>query len=161
MTISVGDKLPDATFKIMSADGARDITTDEIFAGRKVILIGVPGAFTPTCSNTHLPGYLENHDAITTRGVDEIAMVSVNDHHVMAAWARATGAEGKILFLADGNGAFVRAIGLNTDMSDRGMGTRSKRFSMVVEDGRVTALNIEEAPGQAVESGAARMLEQI
>ena len=142
MTISVGDKLPDATFKIMSADGARDITTDEIFAGRKVILIGVP-------------------DAITTRGVDEIAMVSVNDHHVMAAWARATGAEGKILFLADGNGAFVRAIGLNTDMSDRGMGTRSKRFSMVVEDGRVTALNIEEAPGQAVESGAARMLEQI
>ena len=136
MTISVGDKLPDATFKIMSADGARDITTDEIFAGRKVILIG-------------------------TRGVDEIAMVSVNDHHVMAAWARATGAEGKILFLADGNGAFVRAIGLNTDMSDRGMGTRSKRFSMVVEDGRVTALNIEEAPGQAVESGAARMLEQI
>ena len=161
MTISIGDRLPDTTFKTMTEDGAKSLTTDEIFAGKKVVLFGVPGAFTPTCSNNHLPGYLENHDAIRARGVDAIAVVSVNDVHVMGAWARATGAEGKILFLADGSAAFVKAIGLDADMSNYGMGTRSKRFSMVVEDGRVTALNIEEAPGQAVESGAARMLEQI
>ena len=161
MTISIGDRLPDTIFKTMAEDGAKSVTTDEIFAGKKVVLFGVPGAFTPTCSNNHLPGYLENHDAIRARGVDAIAVVSVNDVHVMGAWARATGAEGKILFLADGSSTFVKAIGLDADMSNYGMGTRSKRFSMIVEDGRVTALNIEEAPGQAIESGAARMLEQI
>lgn len=161
MTISIGDRLPDTSFKTMTEDGAKSLTTDEIFAGKKVVLFGVPGAFTPTCSNNHLPGYLENHDAILARGVDAIAVISVNDVHVMGAWARATGAEGKILFLADGSAAFVKAIGLDADMSNFGMGTRSKRFSMVVEDGRLTALNIEETPGQAVESGAARILEQI
>ena len=161
MTIEPGQRIPEATFKTMTADGPANIATGEIFAGKKVVLFGVPGAFTPTCSMNHLPGFIENYDAILARGVDTIAVVSANDVFVMNAWAKSTGGEGKILFLADGNGAFVRAIGLNTDMSDRGMGTRSKRFSMVVEDGRVTALNIEEAPGQAVESGAARMLEQI
>ena len=102
MTISVGDKLPDATFKTMTADGAKDMTTADIFAGKKVVLFGVPGAFTPTCSNNHLPGYLENHDAILARGVDTIAVVATNDVHVMGAWARFTGGEGKILYLADG-----------------------------------------------------------
>jgi peroxiredoxin len=161
MTISIGEKLPQATFKTMTADGAKNITTDEILAGKKVVLFGVPGAFTPTCSNDHLPGYLENHGAILARGVDTIAVVSVNDHHVMGAWARFSGGEGKLLFLADGNGDFVRAAGLDADMSAGGMGVRSKRFSMIVENGKVTALNLEGKPGQAVDSGAARILEQL
>ncbi len=159
--ITVGDKLPEATFKTVTADGAKSLTTAEIFGGKKVVLFGVPGAFTPTCSNNHLPGYLENHDAIVARGVDAIAVVAVNDHFVMDAWARATESNGKILFLADGNADFVRAAGLDMDLSAGGLGTRSKRFSMIVEDGKVTALNVEDAPGQAVESGAAKLLEQL
>ena len=159
--ITVGDKLPEATFKTVTADGAKSMTTVEIFGGKKVVLFGVPGAFTPTCSNNHLPGYLENHDAIVARGVDAIAVVAVNDHFVMDAWARATESNGKILFLADGNADFVRAAGLDMDLSAGGLGTRSKRFSMIVEDGKVTALNVEDAPGQAVESGAAKLLEQL
>ena len=161
MTIAVGQKLPDATFKMLTADGANNVTTGEFFAGKKVVLFGVPGAFTPPCSNNHLPGYLENHDAILARGVDKIAVVAVNDHHVMTAWARFTGGEGKIDFLADGNGDFVKALGLDIDLSVGGLGLRSKRFSMIVEDGKVTALNIEDSPGQAVESGAAKLLEQL
>jgi peroxiredoxin len=160
MTISVGDKLPDATFKTMTADGAKDLTTADIFSGKKVVLFAVPGAFTPTCSNNHLPGYLENHDAILARGVDTIAVVATNDHHVMGAWARFTGGEGKILYLADGNGDFVRAAGLEGDLSAAGMGRRSKRFSMIVDDGKVTALNVETKPG-VNESGAAHILEQL
>ena len=117
MTIAVGEKLPDATFKTMTADGAKDLTTADIFAGKKVVLFGVPGAFTPTCSNNHLPGYLENFDAILARGVDTIAVVAINDVHVMGAWARFTGGEGKILFLADGSGDFARATGLDVDLS--------------------------------------------
>jgi peroxiredoxin len=161
MTISVGTKLPEATFKTMTADGAKSITTAEIFSGKKVVLFGVPGAFTPTCSNNHLPGYLENHDAILARGVDTIAVVAVNDVHVMGAWARFTAGEGKLLYLADGNGDFVKSVGLDLDLSGGGMGVRSKRFSMLVDDGKVTALHIEDAPGQAVESGAAKLLEQL
>jgi len=161
MTISVGDKLPEASFKTMGADGATTVTTAEVFGGKKVALFAVPGAFTPTCSNNHLPGYLENRDAILARGVDTIAVVAVNDVHVMNAWARFTGGEGKILFLADGNGDFVKSIGLDLDLSGGGMGLRAKRFSMIVDDGKVTALNIEGAPGQAVESGAAKLLEQL
>ncbi len=161
MTISVGDKLPAATFKTLTADGATNLATADVFAGKKVVLFGVPGAFTPTCTNNHLPGYLENNDAILARGVDTIAVVSVNDHHVMKAWARFTGGEGKLLFLADGNGDFIKATGLGMDMSGGGMGVRSKRFSMIVDDGTVSALNVEGSPGDAVESGAARILEQL
>ncbi len=161
MTISVGDKLPDATFKTMTGDGAKPITSAEIFPGKKVVLFAVPGAFTPTCSNNHLPGYLENRDAILARGVDTIAVVSVNDVHVMGAWARFTGGEGKILFLADGNGDFAKSVGLDIDLAGGGMGLRSKRYSMIVDDGKVTALNIEGSPGQAVESSAAKILEQL
>ncbi len=161
MTISVGDKLPDATFKMLTADGAKNLTTAEIFAGKKVVLFGVPGAFTPTCSNNHLPGFLENHDAMTARGVDTIAVVAANDHHVMAAWSRFTGAEGKIVFLADGNAEFLKKAGLDMDMSGGGMGTRSKRFAAIVDDGTVTTLNVEGSPGQAVESSAAKILEAL
>jgi peroxiredoxin len=160
MTIAIGDKLPDATFKTMTPDGAKDMTTREVFAGKRVVLFGVPGAFTPTCSNNHLPGYLENHDAILARGVDTIAVVSVNDVHVMGAWARFTGGEGKILFLADGNGDFAKAVGLDADYSGGGMGLRSKRFSMIIDDGKVTALNVETKPG-VDESGAAHILGQL
>ena len=161
MTISVGDKLPEATFKTMTDDGAKEIGTADIFPRKKVVLFAVPGAFTPTCSNNHLPGYLENRDAILARGVDTVAVVSVNDVHVMGAWARFTGGEGKILYLADGSGEFAKVLGLDLDLSAGGMGLRSKRYSMIVEDGKVTALNIEDKPGQAVESSAAKLLEQL
>lgn len=161
MTISVGDKLPEATFKTIGADGPVAITTAELTAGKKVVLFGVPGAFTPTCSNNHLPGYLENFDALKAKGVDTIAVVAVNDIHVMTAWARFTGGEGKLVFLADGSGEFARACGLDVDLSAAGMGLRATRFSMIVEDGTVTALHSGDAPGKAVESGAAKILETL
>ncbi|MBD0416021.1 peroxiredoxin [Oryzicola mucosus] len=161
MTIEIGDTLPSVSFKTMTPDGSKVLSTADIFSGKKVVLFGVPGAFTPTCSNNHLPGYLENHDAFLARGVDTIAVVAVNDQFVMQAWARFTGGEGKILFLADGSAEFAKATGLDLDATAGGMGIRSKRFSMIVDDGKVTALNIEEAPGQAVTSGAATLLEQL
>lgn len=158
--IAIGEKLPATTFKTMTADGSKELSTAEIFGGKKVVLFAVPGAFTPTCSNNHLPGYLENYDAILAKGVDTIAVVAVNDQHVMAAWARFSGGEGKILFLADGSAHFVKSIGLDNDLSSSGMGLRSKRFSMIVEDGVVKSLNVETKPG-VNESGAARILEQL
>ncbi|CAM5570553.1 Hybrid peroxiredoxin hyPrx5 [Mycolicibacterium aubagnense] len=161
MTIAVGEKLPEATFKTMTDDGAKALSAADVFSGKKVVLFGVPGAFTPTCNNNHLPGYLENRDAILSRGVDQIAVVAVNDPFVMGAWARFTGAEGKILFLADGSGDFAKAAGLDIDLSANGLGLRSKRFSMIVDNGTVTALNIEGNPGQAVDSSAAKLLEQL
>ncbi|MBN9431291.1 MAG: peroxiredoxin [Bosea sp.] len=157
MTISVGERLPDAVFRIKTADGVVEKSTADIFAGRKVVLFAVPGAFTPTCHANHLPGYLEQADAIRAKGVDEIAVVAVNDHHVMGAWEKATGADGKILFLADGAGLFTRAVGLDIDLGAAGLGLRSKRYAMIVEDGVVKALNVEEAPGVSV-SGAAAIL---
>src|SRR5262249_45465158 len=123
--IAIGEKLPAATFKTITADGTKEIGTAGIFPGKKDVLFAAPGAFTPTCSNNHLPGYLENHDAILAKGVDTIAVLAVNDHHVMAAWARFTGGEGKIVFLADGSGDFVKSIGLDNDLSSAGMGLRS------------------------------------
>lgn len=161
MTIEVGQPLPAATFQTPTADGVKEITTAELFAGKKVVLFGVPGAFTPTCNNNHLPGYLENYDAFLAKGIDTVAVVAVNDPFVMSAWARFTGAEGKLLFLADGSGNFAKANGLDLDMSARGLGLRSKRFSMIVEDGVVTTLNIEDTPGTAVTSGAAALLERL
>jgi len=160
MTIAVGEKLPAATFKTMTEDGPEEMTTAEIFAGKKVVLFGVPGAFTPGCTNNHLPGYLENFDAIKARGVDTIAVTAVNDVHVMGAWAKFTGGEGKILFLADGSGDFARAAGLEIDLSQHGMGHRNKRFSLIAEDGVVKAINIESKPGVS-ESSAAHMLGQL
>ena len=161
MTIEKGDKVPGATFKTMTPDGAANVTTDELFNGKKVVIFGVPGAFTPTCSMNHLPGFLENRDAILAKGVDDIAVVAANDHFVMNAWAKATGGEGKIKFLADGNADFAKAAGLDGDMSKGGMGTRFRRFSAIVEDGVVTQLNLEETPGKAEISGAAKILEQL
>jgi peroxiredoxin len=160
MTIAVGEKLPAATFKTMTEDGPEEMSTPEVFAGKKVVLFGVPGAFTPGCTNNHLPGYLENFDAIKARGVDTIAVIAVNDVHVMGAWAKFTGGEGKILFLADGSGDFARATGLDLDLSQNGMGHRNKRFSLIAEDGVVKAINIESKPG-VNESSAAHMLGQL
>jgi len=158
MTIQVGDKLPEATFKTMTADGPAEIGTDALFAGKTVVLFAVPGAFTPTCHRNHLPGFLENADAIKAKGVDEIAVVSVNDVFVMDAWAKATGAEGKITFLADGSADFARKLDLVLDASGFGLGLRSKRYAMVVKDGVVRTLNIEEVSSQATVSGAAAVL---
>nr|WP_316652935.1 peroxiredoxin [uncultured Gellertiella sp.] len=161
MTIAIGDRLPDATFKEKTKDGPVETALKDITAGKKVILFAVPGAFTPTCSLNHLPGFLENRDAFLAKGVDDIAVISVNDWHVMGAWAEHSGGMGKIHFLADWNGAFTRALGLDADLSGGGLGLRSKRYSMLVEDGVVTALNLEENPGQATVSGAAAMLGQL
>ena len=160
MTIAVGEKLPETTFKIMTADGAKDVTTADIFAGKKVVLFGVPGAFTPTCNNNHLPGYLENFDAIKARGVDTIAVIATNDVHVMGAWAKFTGGDGKLVYLADGSADFAKATGLDVDLSQHGMGLRNKRFSLVAEDGVVKSINVETKPG-VNESGAATILDQI
>ena len=157
MTIKVGDKIPEATFKTMTAEGPKEVGTDALFSGKTVVLFAVPGAFTPTCHRNHLPGFLENADAIKAKGVDEIAVVSVNDVFVMDAWSKATGGDGKIKFLADGSGDFARKIDLVMDASGFGMGLRSKRYAMVVKDGVVDVLNIEEAPGVSV-SGAAAVL---
>lgn len=161
MTIAIGDTIPAATLKEKTAEGVTDIDLAEFLKGRKIALFAVPGAFTPTCSMNHLPGFLENRDSFYAKGVDEIVVVSVNDHHVMQAWAKASGGEGKIRFFADGSAKLTRALGLENDLSASGMGIRSKRYSMLIEDGKVTQLNIEEVPGQAEVSGAARLLGQL
>lgn len=161
MTIAVGDTLPNANFRVMTADGPAVRTTDDIFKGKKVVLFAVPGAFTPTCHRNHLPGFLEHFDAIKAKGVDTVAVTGVNDVFVMNAWAKSTGGEGKIEFLSDGNGDFAKAIGLAMDGSGFGLGTRSQRYSMVVQDGVVTALNIEESPGKAEASGAEALLKLL
>ncbi|CAM5770996.1 peroxiredoxin [Bosea minatitlanensis] len=161
MTIKVGDRLPQATFRVMTADGPAAKTTDELFKGKKVVLFAVPGAFTPTCHRNHLPGYVGKAAEIKAKGVDAIMVTSTNDVFVMDAWAKASGGAGVIEFLADGNADFAKAIGLSMDGSGFGLGTRSQRYSMVVEDGVVTALNVEEAAGKAEASGAEAMLGQL
>ena len=161
MTIAVGSTIPQAKFKEKTADGPVELSTDDLFKGKRVVLFAVPGAFTPTCTLNHLPGYLDNRDALIAKGVDEIAVVSVNDWHVMGAWAQASGGMGKIHFLADWDAAFTKALGLDIDLSGGGLGVRSKRYSMLVEDGVVKALNIEENPGQATVSSAEAMLEKL
>ena len=161
MTIAVGDRLPDVTFRVMTADGPAAKTTAEVFSGKKVVLFAVPGAFTPTCHKNHLPGYLANYDAIKAKGVDAIAVTGVNDVFVMNAWAEATGGKGKIEYLADGNGDFAKALGLALDGSGFGLGTRSQRYSMLVEDGVVKVLNVEDVPSKADVSGAEALLKDL
>ena len=159
--IKVGDRLPEATFKVMTPDGPANRTTNEIFAGKKVVLFGVPGAFTPTCHRNHLPGYLENLDTLRGKGIDAIVCVSVNDVFVLDAWAKASGAQGRIEFLADGNADFTRAIGLSLDASGFGMGTRSQRYAMLVDDGVVKSINVEDVPSKADISSAASMMKVL
>jgi glutaredoxin/glutathione-dependent peroxiredoxin len=157
MTIQVGDKLPSATLVKATENGPDQVSTDDFFAGRKVALFAVPGAFTPTCSAKHMPGYVDNAEALKAKGVDEIACVSVNDAFVMDAWGKASNAGDKITLLADGNGQFAKELGLEMDGSKFGMGTRSQRYSMVVNDGVVESLNVE-APGEFKVSSAEHLL---
>lgn len=160
MTIQVGDTLPQGTFKIMSADGPKELTTEALFKGKKVMFFSVPGAFTPTCSNKHLPGYVSNAAALKAKGIDTIACMAVNDVFVMDAWAKAGRTGDSVLMLADGNGAYAKALGLEMDASGFGMGIRSKRFSMIVEDSVVKQLNVEP-PGQFNVSSAECALGQL
>jgi peroxiredoxin len=159
--IKVGDHLPSSKFKVMTADGPAEKTTDDIFKGKKVVLFAVPGAFTPTCHRNHLPGFIKNADAIKAKGVSTIAVTGVNDVFVMDAWKKSTGAEGKVEFLADGSADFARALGLTLDASANGLGMRSKRYCMVIDDGVVKSISIEDAPGKAELSGADNLLKQI
>jgi peroxiredoxin len=161
MTIKVGDRLPNATFMTMTADGPKPKTTDEVFKGKKIVLFAVPGAFTPTCHKNHMPGFVMNFDKIKGKGVDAIAVTAVNDVFVMDAWAKASGADGKILPLADGSGDFAKALGMSLDLGARGLGLRSQRYAMIVEDGVVKTLNIEDAPGKADISGAENLLKGL
>ena len=161
MTIKPGDKLPEAAFRIMSPDGPVIRTTDDVFKGKRVVLFAVPGAFTPTCHKNHLPGFVTNADAIKAKGISEIIVTAVNDVFVMDAWKKASSADGTVEFLSDGNADFAKAIGLDLDASGNGLGTRSKRYSMIVDDGVVKSLNIEEAPGKADLSGAENLLKQL
>ena len=159
MTIKVGERLPDSTFMTMGADGApKPMKTAEIFGGKKVALFAVPGAYTGVCSRQHLPGYVENADALKKKGYDTVACTSTNDIFVLSNWAKDSKAEGKITMLADGSADFVKKIGLDIDLSARGLGVRSKRYSMVVEDGVVKELNVEDQPGVVEKSGAAKLL---
>ena len=158
MTIKVGDRLPDATFKANQKDGIEDLTTAELCAGKKVVLFAVPGAFTPTCNAKHLPSYLEHAQALKAKGVDTIACVSVNDPFVMDAWAKSASNDGSVLMLSDGNAEFTKAIGLDFDGSGFKLGTRSKRYAMIVEDGVVKTLAVEDAPPMMEVSGADKIL---
>ena len=160
MTIKVGDKLPTATFSAGTPEGPRPMSTDDIFAGKKVALFAVPGAFTPTCSAKHLPGFKDHVADFKAKGVDAIACVSVNDAFVMKAWGESQSVGDAILMLGDGNGDFTKAIGLEMDGSKFGMGQRSQRYSMIVEDGVVKELNVE-APGEFKVSAADYMLAQL
>jgi peroxiredoxin len=161
MTIAKGDRLPEATFRVLGPEGITTLTTGDIFDGKKVVLFAVPGAFTPTCHLKHIPGFIENADAFKKKGIDSVACVAVNDPFVLGAWADASGGKGKILFLSDGNAEFTKKIGMDFDGSGIGLGTRSKRYAMLVDDGVVKVLNVEDSPGVAVESTAAKMLESL
>jgi glutaredoxin/glutathione-dependent peroxiredoxin len=160
MTVSVGDKLPSTTFVKATDNGPEAVNSDEFFAGRKVALFSVPGAFTPTCSAKHLPGFLEKAGDLKAAGVDEIACTAVNDAFVMGAWGKANDAGDKVTMLADGNAEFAKAVGLTMDGSKFGLGERGQRFSMIVNDGVVEQLNVE-APGEFKVSSAEHLLEQL
>jgi peroxiredoxin len=160
MAIKVGDQVPATKLQIKTKDGVQTKTTDEIFKGKKVVLFALPGAFTPTCSAKHLPGYVNNFQALKSKGIDAIACLSVNDAFVMDAWGKDQGVEGKVMMLADGNGEFTKAVGLTMDATGYGMGTRSQRYAMVVDNGVVKTLNVE-APGAFEVSSAESILKAL
>jgi peroxiredoxin len=160
MAIKVGDKVPSGMFTVMTADGPKPMTTDELFKGKKVVLFAVPGAFTPTCHKNHLPGFVKNLGAIKANGIDTVAVTGVNDVFVMDAWKKQSGGDG-IEFLADGSAAWAKAVGITADLTERGLGVRSGRYSMLVEDGTVKSLNVEDSPGKADVSGADNLLKGL
>ncbi|HEX3500725.1 MAG TPA: peroxiredoxin [Stellaceae bacterium] len=160
MTIKVGDKVPSVKLKQMTPEGVKDVSTDDFFKGKKVVLFAVPGAFTPTCSAKHVPGFVQNDAALKAKGVDAVACLSVNDAFVMGAWGKDQKADGKVVMLADGNGDFTRAVGLELDATANGLGKRSKRYAMVVDNGVVKTLNVE-APGAFEVSSAEAILKTL
>ncbi len=160
MAIQAGDKMPSGVFGVMTDSGPGAISTDELFAGKKVVLFSVPGAFTPTCSNNHLPGFVDHADAILAKGVDTIACTAVNDVFVMDAWGKDRGVGDKVTMLADGNGDYVKALGLELDASGFGMGTRGERFAIIVDDGVATHVAVEGA-GQFEVSKAEAIIDQL
>lgn len=157
MAIKVGDSLPETTFMTMSAEGPKPMKTAEVFGGKKVALFAVPGAYTPTCHKHHMAGFVQNYEELKKKGFDVVACTSTNDIFVLTHWAKDSKAEGKILMLADGSAEFVKKIGLDIDLGARGLGIRSKRYSMIVENGVVKALNVEEAPPNHDLSSAATL----
>jgi peroxiredoxin len=159
--IKVGDKIPAATFRVVTADGVKPITTDEVFNGKRVVLVGVPGAFTPTCHKNHVPGFVQQAEAIRAKNVDTIAVTAVNDHWVMHNWAEASGGTGKLIFLADNNAEFAKATGLDFDATGGLGGTRSKRYAMLVENGTVKVLNVEAETGKAEVTSAANLIKAL
>jgi peroxiredoxin len=161
MAINVGDRLPDVNLKQLTSEGIKDVSIGELTRGKKAVIFAVPGAFTPTCSERHLPGFLESADAIRAKGVDTIACVAVNDPFVLNAWDKANNVGGRVRILSDGNGEFTRAIGLELDGSGFGLGLRSRRYAMVVEDGVVQTLLVEEVPTQAEASSAKAILDAL
>jgi len=161
MTINVGDKIPSVMLKQLTPEGVKEFTTDEIFRNKKVVLFAVPGAFTPACSQRHLPGYVDRAANIKAKGIDEIACVAVNDAFVMGAWGKEQKTEGKVRMLADGSGDFVRALGLELDLTKGGLGIRSKRYAMLVDNGVVKSLSVEAQPGQVDVSSAETMLKTL
>jgi peroxiredoxin len=160
MAIKAGDRMPSGTLKTMTKDGPKDVTTDDLFKGKKVVLFSVPGAFTPTCDAKHLPGFVQLADQIRAKGVDTIACMAVNDVFVMNAWGKHSGVADKVMMLADGNGHYAKALGLELDASGYGMGTRGQRFAVIVRDGLAEHVNIE-APGQFKVSAAEHILSQL
>ncbi|MDM7945516.1 MAG: peroxiredoxin [Oceanibaculum nanhaiense] len=160
MTIKVGDKIPSVTLQVKTADGINEVSTDDFFKGKKVVLFALPGAFTPTCSAKHVPGFVEKAGDLKGKGVDTIACLSVNDAFVMDAWAKDQKSDGKIVMLADGSAAFTKAVGLELDLVARGMGVRSQRYAMVVDDGKVSRLEVEE-PGAFQVSSAENILAKL
>jgi glutaredoxin/glutathione-dependent peroxiredoxin len=161
MAIQVGDRIPDAVFTTMGTEGPTQKTTDDVFKGKKVVLFAVPGAFTPTCHKNHLPSYIEHYDALKAKGVDSIVVTSVNDVFVQDAWMEATGSRGKIEALADGIGEFAQKIGLDIDLGKAGLGTRSKRYAMIVDDGVVTWMDVEDSPPKADKTKAEHVLAHL
>ncbi len=159
MTVSVGDNVPSGTLAFLGEKGPETINTDELFNGKKVVLFAVPGAFTPTCSEAHLPGFVANHDKIVAKGVDQVVCVSVNDPFVMGAWGKTQNAE-ELLMAADGSATWTKALGLELDLVERGLGIRSKRYSMIVDNGVISHLNVDEGPGMEV-SSAEKILESL
>lgn len=159
--IKAGDKMPEGAFMTMTNEGPKPLSTDELFKGKTVVLFGLPGAFTPTCSAKHVPSYVQNFDKLKEKGVDTIACMSVNDAFVMGAWGKHQGCEGKVLMLADGSAEYTKKLGLDIDLSARGMGTRCKRFSILVKDGTAVSVNVEPNPGELNVSGAETILTQL
>jgi peroxiredoxin len=160
MTIKAGDRMPEGKFKTMAESGPKDLSTSDLFNGKKVVLFSVPGAFTPTCDAKHLPGFLTQFDALKAKGVDTIACMAVNDVFVMNAWGKASNVGGKVLMLADGNGDYARALGLELDGKGFGMGMRGQRFAIVVDNGVAKQVDVE-APGQFKVSSAEHVLQQL